>query len=54
MNTIQKNSNQEVLGWLREKKEYKIKRILKAPINENKATNNSSSVEKSILEKIRK
>ena len=26
---FQKNSNQEVLGWLREKKEYKIKRILK-------------------------
>ena len=41
---IEKNKNDE----------NKIKRILKAPINENKATNNSSSVEKSILEKIRK
>ena len=41
---IEKNENDE----------NKIKRILKAPINENKATNNSSSVEKSILEKIRK
>ena len=37
-----------------ENNKNKIKKILKAPINEKKATNNSSSVEKSILEKIRK
>ena len=34
--------------------EEKIKRILNAPINENNSTNKSSSVENSILKKIRK
>ena len=32
----------------------KIKKILKAPIQEKKIDNNSTSIEKSILEKIRK
>ena len=34
--------------------EEKIKRILNAPINENNSTNKSSSVENSILKRIRK
>ena len=34
--------------------EEKIKRILNAPINENNSTNKSSSVENSLLKKIRK
>ncbi len=37
-----------------ENQQDKIKRILKAPKKENKTDTNSSSIEKTILEKIRK
>lgn len=37
-----------------ENQQNKIKKILKAPIKDSKTSTNSSSVEKSILEKIRK